>query len=463
MADASAERGDARHFSLVEWASLVLGSQGLRPARHHLRLIERLEEISSGAIDRLMVLMPPGSAKSTFVSVLFPAWWFVAHPRSSVIAASHTAELAVYFGRQVRNIVAEYSGLLDYGLSPQSRAAGRWRTTRGGEYFAAGIRGPITGRRADLVIIDDPIKSWLEADRVPQRDHLWNWYRSELATRLKPKGRIVLVMTRWHEDDLAGRLLEAAADEWTLLRLAAMAEANDPLGRSEGEPLWLEWQDAKELERKRLEVGERVWTALYQQSPRPAQGQLFKPGRISVIESSTSELSRIVRAWDLAATVPDGSNDPDWTVGVKLARDDAGRFIILDVVRLRGGPLEVETAIKQAASLDGRAVLIALPEDPGQAGKTQASHLVRMLAGHKVSATRETGSKLVRALPVAAQVEAGNFAMLRAQWNHALIQELAEFPVGRKDDQVDALARAFNTLADAPESPHRINLALLGR
>ena len=158
-------------------------------------------------MDRLMVLMPPGSAKSTYASLLYPAWWFTQHPNSSVITTSHTRSLAEHFGRQVREMVREYAQLLGYGLHSGPQAAGHWQTTDNGGYFAAGIRGPLTGRRADLVIIDDPIKSQAEADSPVLRERVWNWYRFDLTTRLKPRGRIVLIMTRWHEDDLAGRLL----------------------------------------------------------------------------------------------------------------------------------------------------------------------------------------------------------------------------------------------------------------
>ena len=210
-----------------------------------------------------MVLMPPGSAKSTYASLLFPAWWFTQHPDSSVIATSHTTSLAEHFGRQVRELVREYGITLGYGLHAGQQAAGHWQTSGKGEYFAAGIRGPLTGRRADLVIIDDPIKSQAEADSPVLRERLWNWYRFDLTTRLKPRGRIVLIMTRWHEDDLAGRLLAQNPAEWHLIRLPALAEENDPLRRPPGTALWPDWEDEPALLRRRDTIGERAWSALY--------------------------------------------------------------------------------------------------------------------------------------------------------------------------------------------------------
>lgn len=420
--------------------------------------------MSLGEIDRLMVLMPPGSAKSTYASILFPAWWFIQHPNTSIIAASHTADLATHFGRQVRGLVSEFSSILGYGLNANSRAASRWQTSNRGEYFATGIRGPMAGRRADLAIIDDPIKSFVDAQNARHRERIWEWYCSDLVTRLKPHARIALVMTRWHEEDLAGRLIAQTGKPWNMIRLPALAESNDPLHRAVGEPLWPEWEDSAALEEKRDAVGERVWAALYQQSPRPLVGSLFKVSRIQFLDDLPQDVvGPAVRAWDLAATVARPGSDPDWTVGVKVLRDPIGRWIVLDVVRLRGSPHEVELAIADTALIDGSAVMIGLPEDPGQAGKGQVSYLAGKLGGYHIKASRETGSKIVRATPLAAQIEVGNLAILRAAWNHALIDELRDFPFGRKDDQVDALARAFHMLSNRTAAPRRLSLPLIGR
>jgi len=412
-----------------------------------------------------MVLMPPGSAKSTYASVLFPAWWFTQHPASSVIAASHTAELAQHFGRQVRNLIAEFGPRLGFALADDNRAAGRWQVVRAGykirgEYFAAGVRGPITGRRADLAVIDDPVKSQAEADSPALREHAWNWFRSDLLTRLKPRGRIVLIMTRWHVDDLGGRLMAQQPEQWRVIRLPAVAEADDPLGRVEGAPLWPEWEDAASLDRKRAAMGERAWAALFQQTPLPLTGGLFDVTRIATLEAEPAANGRVVRAWDLAASTA-AAADPDWTVGLKLCRDDNGRLTVLDVVRLRGGPLEVEQAIANTASRDGRAVGIGLPQDPGQAGRAQVAWLARGLAGYVVIASPESGAKATRALPVAAQVDAGNLAMVRAGWNLTFIEELRDFPHGSKDDQVDALSRAFDMLIGPRPPTRRLNVPLM--
>ena len=445
--------------SLDAWARHVLAP--FEPAPHHRLLLERLQEVAAGRIERLVVLMPPGSAKSTYCSVVLPSWWLQRHPQHSIIAACHTEALAQHFGRAARAMVAEHGARHGLALARDDRAAGRWRTVLGGQYFAAGVRGPIVGRRADLVLIDDPIKSHAEAESQTLRDSLWHWYRADLLPRLKPRGRVVLVMTRWHEDDLGGRVL-SGAEPWEVLRLPALAEAGDPLGRAPGAALWPDWEDAEALARKRLAVGERVWQALFQQQPRPSHGTLFRPAAIATLNEPPSA-SNTVRAWDLAATEAGHGSDPDWTVGLKLARAEDGRFCVLDIVRLRGGPLAVERAIMATAAADGPDVAIGLPQDPGQAGKQQVAYLTGRLAGWRVIASPETGSKVIRAGPVSAQAEAGLLTMVRAPWNSAFLDELRDFPHGRKDDQVDALARAFAMLTASAQGARRLQLNLVGR
>lgn len=453
-------------LALREWAELALFP--LRPAAHQALLLDALSDVEAGRNDRLIVLMPPGSAKSTYCSVVFPAWWLHRNPTANIVAASHTESLAHHFGRQARGLVAEHAERLGLALARDDRAAGRWSVRppeggRGGSYFAAGVRGPITGRRADLVLIDDPIRSHADAESAGSRERLFQWFQADLLTRLKPRGKVVLIMTRWHEDDLAGRLL--SPDDgglWRVLRLPAIAELGDPMGRAPGAALWPEWEDAEALAAKRVAVGERVWASLFQQSPRPDAGTLFRPERIAIAEAPP-DCVRVVRAWDLAATVATTGRDPDWTVGLKLGRTVDGALCVLDVVRLRGGPLEVERAILAAAAADGVEVAVGLPQDPGQAGKQQVAYLTGKLAGWRVVASPESGSKLTRAGPVSAQVQAGLASVLRAHWNRALIEELRDFPHGRKDDQVDALSRAFAMLTNDGPAARRLHVPLLGR
>jgi predicted phage terminase large subunit-like protein len=409
-----------------------------------------------------MILMPPGSAKSTYASVVFPAWWFSQHPHSSVIGASHSLGLAKHFSKRIRSLILAKQQYLGFGITRDQRAADTWTTSNGSEYLAVGVHGAITGRRADLVVIDDPVKSQADAESRRQRDHIWDWYKSDVTTRLKPGGRVVLIMTRWHPDDLGGQLLAQNAAEWRVVRLPALAEAGDPLDRAIGTPLWPEWEDYGALARKRELIGERAWSALFQQNPLPSGGRLFSIDRIAV-ELSRRDDEAIVRAWDLAATGDTGRNDPDWTVGVKLSRDKNGRYLILDVARIRGTPHQVEELIVNTAQKDGAKVIVAIPEDPGQAGKSQMSYLTRQLAGFHVISSRETGSKATRAMPLASQVEAGNVSIVPADWSRTLLDEMRDFPWGRKDDQVDALVRGFTTLTTRPRSPNSISVSILSR
>lgn len=410
-------------------------------------MIEELEGLTAGRFDRLMLLMPPGSAKSTYASLLFPPWFLARVPGAQVVAVSHTAELAEGFGRGVRGLLTEHGPRLGVTLSESSKAAGRFgvvsagsRAAMGG-YYATGVRGAVTGRRADLLLIDDPVKSQAEAESLALRDRAWDWYRSDLLTRLRPGGRVVLVMTRWHPDDLGGRLLEAG-EAWRVVRLPALAEAGDPLGREIGAALWPEWEGKAALERKRLALGERAFEALFQQNPRLAGGSLFHVGRMAVTDVSPA--GREVRAWDLAA-----SAEGDWTVGVRLLREHQGpAWQVTDVVRLRGGPEAVVAAICSTAVLDGHDVTIGLPQDPGQAGRAQVAFLTGRLAGWRVVSSPESGAKALRAMPVASQVNAGHVSLRRAGWNRVFMEELRDFPGGAKDDQVDALSRAFGMLVD---------------
>ena len=445
--------------NLVDWATDVLTPSGFTPSAHHRFLLNSLDKVTTGEVKRLLVLMPPGSAKSTYASVIFPIWWFMQHPNSSVIAACHTASLVEHFSRRIHALIDEHHHKIGFGLRGGDRSTSYWRTDAGGEYFGVGVRGTITGRRADLAIIDDPVKSMAEADSAKHRQYLWDWYTAELTTRLKPDARIVIVMTRWHEQDLGGQLIARSRDDWDIIRLPAIAEDNDPIGRPSGAPLWPEWESLDALVHKRSVVGSRIWSALFQQSPRPSAGLLFRMDLLPAIgeeRPTQTPPGKTVRAWDLAATPTSGGSDPDWTVGLRLVLERGGRYVIDDVVRLRGNYLTIRETILSTAQSDGHEVVISLPIDPGQAGKSQIAELSSLLAGYRIYTSREQGSKLSRALLVATQIEAGNVMVRRGRWHQTFVDELASFPQGTKDDQVDALSRAFITIADLPVSGRRL-------
>ncbi|MBV8576370.1 MAG: terminase family protein, partial [Acetobacteraceae bacterium] len=342
-----------------------------------------MQAVANGEISRLMLFCPPGSAKTTYSSRLFPAWFFQNHPGAHIIGASHTTTLAEQLSGDVQKLVIENQHIFDY--RPLSERRDLWTCSNGCMYLAAGAGVGIAGFRADMAIIDDPIRSRADADSETLRDKVWRWYLSDVLPRLKPNGRVIVILTRWHEDDLVGRLLETQREQWTVVELPALAGEGDALGREPGEPLWCDdgYGYGQELLQKREQYARdgalRDWEALYQQQPRPPTGAIFDCSKITVVDLVTN-VQRQCRAWDLAATASAGTRDADATVGLKLARLTDGRYAVLDVIRLRGGPAEVEAAIQATACGDGTAVPIVLPQDPGQAGKYQLQHLARGLA-----------------------------------------------------------------------------------
>ena len=445
------ERRDCRK-SLLKWATKSLEPLGQSPAAHHRLLIRELEAAIHGRTPRLMINLPPGSAKTTYSTIIAPAWALAQRPNLDVICASNTGLMAEGFSRRTQSLIRDHADTLGYTLTRET--AEEWTTSNGGHYRAAGVGGAIAGTRADVVMIDDPTRSRADADSETVRESQWAWFTGDLRTRLKPEATIIVVMTRWHPDDLGGRLLDRQPGLWRVVSIPAIAEEDDALGRQPGQFLWEDdpaYPYGAELRKVFNEYqaagAMRDWQALYQQHPRPAEGSLFKIGKIDVLEAApTLRGATIARGWDLAATRQIGTRDPDWTVGVKLARELSGRYVVLDVTRFRGSPDEVDNIIHNTTHQDGAGCKVSLPQDPGQAGKAQALAFTRLLTGYQVETSPETGAKETRAAPIASQVNGGNLAIVRAPWNATFLDELAAFPSGMKDDQVDALSRAFGVV-----------------
>lgn len=243
---------------------------------HHKLIIEKLEAVERGEIRKLMIFVPPQNGKSEIASINFPAWFFGKNPKKAIIAASYNSDLAVGFGRKARNIVdsREYKNLFpSVTLAEDSKAAGRWLTNKGGEYTAVGIGGGTTGRRADVFIIDDPVKDKQEAESPVIQERNIGWYRSVAKTRLSPMGAIVVIQTRWHDMDLAGQILQAE-DDWVIINLPAIAETDDEY-RKKGEALWPERYSLEWLLAQKKDLGVALFSALYQQSPISEESQVF--------------------------------------------------------------------------------------------------------------------------------------------------------------------------------------------
>lgn len=420
----------------LDWFSKVAGFE---PAKHHRLLIEKLEKVSSGECKRLMVFMPPGSAKSTYGSVLFPAWFLNRNPESCIIAASHTQELADGFGRRVRNLVDEFGPVLGYRLSKDSQAAGRWETENGGEYFAAGVGGSITGRRADLALIDDPVKSREDAASDIVRSRQWDWFKFDLMTRLKPNARIVLIMTRWHEDDLAGRILAESGEQWDVVRLPMEAEDNDPLGRAIGEPLWPEYFTDQQRTAAKSDV--IVWTSLYQQRPVPEGGGFFKREWLKGYEPA--ELPKQLRFYMASDHAVSTKETADYTVLLPVGVDSSGVIWILpDVFWERA---ESDKVVDAALKLIRSRRPLTWWAESGHISKSIGPFLrKRMMEQSTFTSIDEvvpSKDKQTRAQSIKARMAMGmvRFPKFAPWWSRAEA-ELLSFDGGKHDDFVDALA-----------------------
>lgn len=401
-----------------------------------------LDKITTGELLRLMVFMPPRHGKTEQNTIRYPVWRLTHDPRLRVIVGAYNQLLANKFSRRARRIAERC-----LELSGDRYAVEDWETAQGGGIRAIGVGGGITGQGGNLIIIDDPVKSREEAESEAYRERCWDWYTDDLYTRLEPGGAIVLMMTRWHEDDLAGRILASEdGPNWTVVSLPAEAEEQDPLGREVGEALCPQRYPIEELARLRMVLGDWSYTALYQQRPLPPEGQLARREWFEVVDARP-ECESYVRFWDMAATEKSvKSSDPDWTVGTLMGRLGS-KYYILDVVRKRVGPESVEQLIQDTAALDGKLVRIRWELEPGSSGKLVAQHLTTRLAGYAARAMPVSGDKIQRAMPMLDQARVGNLKLVRGEWVPAWLSEVTAFPMGKHDDQVDSAAGALGTLA----------------
>lgn len=422
--------------ALADWLARIAPAYNWQwPYLRHV--IAQLERVTRGECKRLMLFLPPRHGKSELATVRYPVYRLAYAPTQRVIIGAYNQTLANTFSRKARK-VAEQIGL---PLSQERHAAEQWETTAGGGLLAVGVGAGVTGHGADLIVIDDPVKSREEAESEAYRARVWDWYTNDLYTRLQPGGAIVLIMTRWHGDDLAGRILRSqSAPDWTVVSLPAEAESGDALGRAEGEALNPDRFPLSELAGIKSVLG-RSYYALYQQSPRPREGGMFKEHWLPLVDAVPAVAHR-VRWWDKAATEADG----DYTAGVLVAQAD-GIFYVEDVVRGQWASGERDKIIRLTAEKDKAQhgdVRYWSEQEPGSGGKDQAAAFVRLLVGYSARTEPSTGSKEVRADPLAAQAQAGNVKVKRAAWTSAFIAEMLDFPSGVHDDQVDAVAGAFN-------------------
>jgi predicted phage terminase large subunit-like protein len=444
----------------------------------HLKLLDQaLLDADRGGCKRLIVSMPPQEGKSERLSHYGVLWWLRRHPDHRVVIASNTKELADGWGRAIRNDIVQ-NPWLGLTVRQDSRAAGRWQLVgRKGGVYSAGIEGSITGKPADFMVIDDPIKNRKQADSEDFRKACWNFWTDVARTRLHPHSVVIVILTRWHEDDLAGRLVENGPDQWRVINLPAVAEENDPLGRAPGEPLQsAAGRDLAEYEQIRRDVGARTWQALYQGRPSPAEGGMFKRGWWSYYPASPAyELPsgemwvdgpvQLVQSWDMAFK---NTATSDYVVGQVWALEGARAFL-LDQVHDRMDFVATCQALR-ALSAKWPQAHAKLVEDKAN-GPAVISTLRQQVPG--LIPVEPDGSKEARAFAVTPFVEAGNVWLPRpenAPWVHDFVEELAGFPNASNDDQVDAASQALKRLlidgaVGGPAvhtEPARDDLALVG-
>jgi predicted phage terminase large subunit-like protein len=382
--------------------------------------------------------MPPGSAKSTYASILFPPWLLQRQPKANLLATSHTTELAEKWGRRVRNLVNEHSITLGIQPDPLSQAAGRWALTSGAEYYAAGVGTGIAGFRAKYGLIDDPIRSRQDADSELIRDRIWDWYINDFRTRLVPGAAEILIQTRWHEDDLAGRALNHS--RWHVISLPAIAEANDQLGRDVGEPLWDDdtYGYGEQIQELRKNTPARTWSALYQQRPAPEDGDYFKSEWLRPYEKAPDpKTMRVYGGSDYAVTQDGG----DYTVHAVVGIDPEGRMYLLDLWRRQAASDEW---IESFCDLVIEHKPLGWAEEQGQIRSGIGPFLDRRQRERKAYVFREQfptrGDKAIRAQSIRGRMALeGLYVPIGAVWYPELRSELLSFPAGKHDDQVDAL------------------------
>ncbi len=439
---------------------------------HHERIAQALDAVLRGEIKRLMIFMPPQNGKSELVSRRFPAYALGKNPNLQLISCSYSADLSREMSQDVQKVIEtdEYRTLFPRTRLARAKDVGDVRTSDRfdipgfeGAYRSAGVGGSITGKPMHLGIIDDPVKNRAEAESETYRRTVWNWYTADFSGRhTTDKTSVVLVQTRWHEDDLAGRLLRLAAesplaDQWTVVSFPAIAEVTQPSDpRAPGEALWPTRFSKAWLEGRRAGIGIYDWSALYQQSPVPAGGAMAQRAWFPVVEHRYAHVLRRCRAWDLAGTIAVSGNEPAWTVGTLLAQcldplTQHVHWVVEHVVRDRLTSAGVDALMVQTARADGRQTLVREWQDPGQAGKAVIAAHRRLLAGYDYDAVLASGEKTLQWRPFLVQAEGGDARLVSGAWNTAWLDEMSLIPYGRFFDQADSVALAFNVLADAKE------------
>lgn len=451
-------------YAAYQWPSYA-------DAPHHRLIARHLEAVERGEITRLMITMPPRHGKSMLASEFFPAWYMGRNPDHYVVTATYAQELADDFGRKVKNQIEDASFQAIFpgvGLADDSKSAKRFHvegvgqggiehgTTQRGAFYAVGVGGPLTGRGAHLLLIDDPVKNREDAESEIQRRKIKDWYTSTAYTRLMPGGRIVIIQTRWHEDDLSGWLqAEHGHEGWTILNLPAIDD--------DGEALWPEQYPVEALERIKRALPSRDWSALYQQRPSPDTGDYFKREWLIPVDVLPPKQSMMIYGGSDYAVTADGG---DYTVHAVVGVASDGRMYLLDLWR---GQAASDVWVDAFCALVRKWKPVGWAEETGQIKSGVGPFLVKRMLETGSYTTREQfptrGDKAIRAQSIRGRMAMQGLHVHRdAPWLSDLTSEMMSFPVGVHDDQVDALGlvgqlmdrmEAGVTKASEPKPTHR--------
>lgn len=397
-------------------------------------------------IGYLIITMPPRHGKTVTVSRLFPTWFIGRNPDKRVILASYGATLAHKNSRSARNIIMldRYHPLFPISLAQGSKSADAWDIEGyEGGMDAMGVGGGVTGKGGHVIIIDDPVKSREEAESEVYREKTWDWFTDDVYSRREPGAAIIVVLTRWHMDDLAGRLLKNQPDKWTLLNYPAIAEDNDGLGRNPGDALWPERFPIDVLTDIQQTMGAYSWAALYQQRPVPAEGGIFKRSWFTPLRDNVPEITRAVRYWDLAMSE---KTSADYTVGVKIGQAVDGHFYILDVARKRIDWGDLTSWLAEIMIADGSMVTQGIEEKGYMSRAIRDLNADPRLHDYRIFGYPVDKDKVTRALPFAAKCGADLVHVANAHWSQEYVDEVCSFPNGMHDDQVDASSGAWSMI-----------------
>jgi len=417
-------------------------------AKHLLYISSKIAQAIARGNARIIISLPPRHGKSELITKYTSVWALEHFPHWNTILCTYGAELSKDFGRDVRDIIQANEDKLNVRIRQDTSAANRWKTENGGGMAAVGVGGAITGRGANILLIDDFIKELKDALNKAHKDALWEWWKAVARTRIEPGGSCIIVATRWAPDDLIGRILEQDKERgrWDYYRIPAIAEEDDLLGRSVGEALFRERYDEAALKELKDDMGSFFFNALFQQDPRADENALTNVAWLKIFDGIPDlTAAKKARIWDLAATADGG----DFTVGLHMAHLRAmNHTYITNVIRRRLSPEGVLSLMRQTAIADGFDTDIYVEQEPGSSGKMTVEYIKNViLPEFNVIEVPAGDGKLIRAQPFLAGCEAGRVSLIKGAWNDDFIKEFGQYPGGDHDDQMDAASTGYSKLA----------------